>query len=317
MGISTVVALVVVLLAASTEALAINWNFLRRDVAKRQTGSHFLFLFGDSYTRVEFNNKKAAPSAANPIGNPAFPGDTTTGGLNWPVMLGSKYNTSLTLMYDYGYGGAVINETIVKPPNNAPVNDLNDQVNLFKLNFTKSNVNWAEPHRSLFAFWFGQNDVYQSWNRSYSDPSWRFNAALDGYFTRMDELYQLGARDFLWIGVAPILRTPLVQSSTPTNQTAIVNLCTLFNSGLSSRATTFASTHKDITWRYYDPAPAFNRVLNNPSKYGLVNSSCQSSKGTTCPWWDHFHPAIRIHEQIAADIAGNATYPVLFTKTSA
>jgi hypothetical protein len=42
---------------------------------------------GDSYSAVGYNVTEDYPSFANPIGNPAYPGDTTSFGANWVISL--------------------------------------------------------------------------------------------------------------------------------------------------------------------------------------------------------------------------------------
>lgn len=55
--------------------------------------SHF-FVFGDSYSKTQFNSRGALPSEANPIGNPPLRDIgkvTTSGGPNWATILTTRY----------------------------------------------------------------------------------------------------------------------------------------------------------------------------------------------------------------------------------
>lgn len=55
-----------------------------------------------------------APSAANPIGNPAFPGSTTSGGLNWVGNAIAVYNSTEVFAYDLAVTGATTDNDIVE-----------------------------------------------------------------------------------------------------------------------------------------------------------------------------------------------------------
>ncbi|TGO65555.1 hypothetical protein BELL_1007g00010 [Botrytis elliptica] len=75
----------------------------------------YLFSFGDSYSETGFDVTSTQPSATNPFGNPAFPGYTTDNGINWIGHLVETYNSSLILSYNFAYGGAVVDASIVAP----------------------------------------------------------------------------------------------------------------------------------------------------------------------------------------------------------
>lgn len=279
----------------------------------KHDNSNYMILFGDSYTRLAFDPSGELPSRSNIIGNPAWPGASTSGGLNWATMLASQYNKSLTLVYAYAFGGATINNYIVLPPGEKPLVDFNDQFGQFKANLTKQgSPSWADPGRSLVGVWFGQNDVYELFNRSVSDPYNSMDQEFDDYFERLDDLYRYGARDFLFIGVSPMARSPLGRTNPGSRQAVLASMCDAFNTKLASRAQAFADTHAGIVWQYYDPAPAFNRVLDNPTKYGAPDDHCTNGDGVSCLWWNDIHPGLRIHQQVAADIALTARFSPLF-----
>lgn len=41
---------------------------------------------GDSYTTIDYDVNGPPPSESNPLGNPPYPGHTTTGGPNWVLL---------------------------------------------------------------------------------------------------------------------------------------------------------------------------------------------------------------------------------------
>lgn len=68
---------------------------------------------GDSYSSTQFYIEGGYPSASSPIGQPALPGSTTSGGLNWVGLVTSELNSSLLLTYDWAYYGADTSNAII------------------------------------------------------------------------------------------------------------------------------------------------------------------------------------------------------------
>ena len=55
------------------------------------------------------------PSLGNPLGNPPYPGYTSSNGPNWVDYLTVKYNQSLVETYNIAFGGATIDSDLVAP----------------------------------------------------------------------------------------------------------------------------------------------------------------------------------------------------------
>jgi hypothetical protein len=118
---------------------------------------------GDSYTQTGFQPTSVVPAPGNPLGNPPYPGFTATGGENWVDYVTTQYNKSLLLTYNYAYGGATIDATLVQPFEPS-VLSLTDQVNQFLNGAGKkpSSTPWSSTN-SLFSFFIGINDIGNSW----------------------------------------------------------------------------------------------------------------------------------------------------------
>ena len=155
-------------------------------------------LSGDSYSQTGFNISSTKATASNPIGNPAFPGETTDNGINWIGHLVETYNTSLTLSYNFAYGGAVVNASIVAPLIET-IKTMVDQVSEFTSNLepTPTYAPWTSEN-SLFAIWFGINDIGNSYSKS-NDTL--VGEILDSYFALAQKLYDAGGRQFLFLTV--------------------------------------------------------------------------------------------------------------------
>jgi hypothetical protein len=157
------------------------------------------FPSGDSYSQTGFNIDSTKPSAGNPLGNPPLPGWTASGGLNWVGFLASQFNTSTLLAYNFAYGGATTNATLVQPY--APtVLSFIDQVAQFSGSIASkpSYAPWT-AETALFGVWMGVNDVGNAWWKAEYDTL--LGQIMDSYFGRLQVLYDAGGRNFVLLGV--------------------------------------------------------------------------------------------------------------------
>ena len=81
------------------------------------------------------------------------------GGVNWVDLDTTVYNNSLVLTYNYAYGGATINASLVQPFQ-PTVLSLIDQVNQFMDGPAKkpASAPWTSEN-ALFSIWIGINDI--------------------------------------------------------------------------------------------------------------------------------------------------------------
>ena len=93
-------------------------------------------------------------------------GYTAVGGTNWIDVDTTVYNKSLVLTYNYAYGGATINASLVQPYE-PTVLSLIDQVALFigQAAGKPAFAPWTGAD-ALFSFWFGINDIGNSYYQS-------------------------------------------------------------------------------------------------------------------------------------------------------
>ena len=89
------------------------------------------------------------------------------------------HNKSLLLTYNYAYGGATINASLVQPYE-PTVLSLIDQVNQFmgQAADKPAFAPWTSEN-ALFSFWIGINDIGNSYYQSSNQSSWvstRFSA---------------------------------------------------------------------------------------------------------------------------------------------
>lgn len=119
-------------------------------------GSSDLDFSGDSYSQTGFDPSLTLASDSNPLGNPTFPGWTTSGGPNWIGYYITQFNNSLTYSYNYASGGATTDSKLIQPF--APtVLSFVEQVERYLTNTKKQGfVKWNASN-SLFAVWIGVN----------------------------------------------------------------------------------------------------------------------------------------------------------------
>lgn len=168
-------------------------------VADVAQAANYLISFGDSYSQTGFDVGSSKPSPANPLGNPSYPGWTSSGGPNWVGYLVREYNASSLYSYNFAYGGATVNASLVKPFE-PTVKSLIDQVKQFSSSIaTKPSYAPWKTNNTLFAIWMGVNDVGNSW--------WNANEAellvqiMDDYFEQVEILYSAGGRNFAFLSV--------------------------------------------------------------------------------------------------------------------
>ncbi|OSS51073.1 hypothetical protein B5807_04688 [Epicoccum nigrum] len=284
-----------------------------------------LFVFGDSYTQTGFDLNGAQPSAANPFGNPPYPGWTSANGPNWIDFLATTYNASFVKAYNLASGGATIDSALVAPY--APtVLSLVDQVQaqfVPRYGSHPNDVPWTSKD-SLFAFFFGINDVGNSW--------WLNNATLyDAIFTRytgqLDQLYKTGARNFLFLSVPPVQLAPLTLNkddggySVENEGKIIVD----WNKRLSAMTAAFKKNHTEANLFVHDTYKVYDDVIKNPKAWpqtsGLKNvtgyctayangASTWYTKDPSCQyavneylWLNELHPTFPMHNATAASVA--------------
>jgi phospholipase/lecithinase/hemolysin len=161
--------------------------------------ANYLITFGDSYSQTGFDVNQSKPSAANPLGNPTYPGWTSSGGPNWVGYLVKDFNATSLYSYNFAYGGATVNASLVKPYQ-PTVLSLIDQVQQFSKSIASkpSYAPWT-ANNSLFGIWMGVNDVGNSW--WLENETALLGEIVSDYFEQVEILFQAGARNFVFLSV--------------------------------------------------------------------------------------------------------------------
>ncbi|KAI0345169.1 hypothetical protein BDW22DRAFT_1343459 [Trametopsis cervina] len=248
----------------------------------------YFIVFGDSYSSVRDQFDLLPSPTKNKRLGIEFPGNTWNepDEPNWIGHLLSKpgMNPDM-LVYDYALGGQT-------------VDDMRTQVSDFRRQFS-STAPWngtnslfvahSHPENADFEFilpvtWIGINDCGMP-----SDSE----STQKTLFELQESLYAEGARNFLFIDVPPIDRSPAFAPPATVYET--------WNAGLRTSISTFASGHPDATILLFSSHDLFTRLLDNPVEYGFDQATASVAGG--CIWYDHLHPTTRVHNVIASEVA--------------
>ncbi|KAI5922461.1 hypothetical protein F4810DRAFT_264852 [Camillea tinctor] len=290
------------------------------------------FIFGDSYTQTGFDYTSTAPSAASPLGNPTSPayGWTSSNGPNWVYYLTFKYNASLLQTYNFAYGGATVDSDLVAPYT-PTVLSLKDQVETeFIPGYTgdaptaPSAPAWTGAD-SVFAFWIGINDVGNSYWKGAEELATLNSQIFDVYSDLVGQLYDAGARNFVFINVPPVDRSPLTVGQGSDSAASEKADIATWNGLVEDLAASLKSNNSETNVWVYDSNKSFGAVMDDPSAYeatsGLKNTtdyctayengtSEQDTLNPSCGvpvneyfWLNNLHPTSPIHEVVALEIA--------------
>ncbi|KAK3688966.1 putative cellulose-binding GDSL lipase/acylhydrolase [Podospora appendiculata] len=256
---------------------------------------------GDSYSQTGFNVNSTKPSAGNPLGNPALPGWTASGGLNWVGFLASQFNASTLLSYNFAYGGATTNASLVTPYATTVLSFI-DQVAQFSSSIAShpSYAPWTAAD-TLVGVWMGVNDVGNAWWQS--DLTTLLNSIMDSYFGQLQIIYNAGARNFVLLTVPPIDKTPLMLAETAESRAGEASCIAQYNDLIATRLAAFQAKNSGVVARIVDTGVPFNAAINNPTAYGAPNATCDNSDGVSCLWFNNYHPGIAINKIVAAAVA--------------
>ncbi|KIJ56421.1 carbohydrate esterase family 16 protein [Sphaerobolus stellatus SS14] len=257
----------------------------------------YLFTFGDSYTDTGFNynGTLAGPSNGNPLGNPTFPGVTSSGGENWVGYLISSFNKTRTYSYNFAYSGATLDSSLAAPYSSSVVSVRNQIEQEFLPGLAKkpASVPWSATN-SLFAIFDGINDVLNiDGNPNQASAQAPFFTL---YNTLVNELYTAGARNFLFIGVPAIDLTPFVVQQGTANPGLAKTSLEAWNNNVQIVMNTLLTNHSDATARYVDLETLFRSIVANPSTVGVSNASAL--------WYNTLHPIPAVQKAMAQTIAG-------------
>ena len=260
-----------------------------------------IYSFGDSYSTIGWDVGRS-PSITNPFGvapdSPNLWGKTSANAENWLWDLATQQNKSVILVSDFAVGGATVDSNLVKP--------YLDTVKSFVEQVGEWEQIKGRDTSALHTVWFGINDVTSS---SYNVKDYGFyKNVLVRYSEQVRRLVAGGARNFLFINVPPLERSPHVRSLGSlaiSQETFAINF---YNDRLREMVDEISShtggkvmlydIHSNFGYSgIQDFCPAYR---DNPSL--STDRSCQAGIDGYF-WLNDLHVTSAIHRQIAADVA--------------
>ncbi|CAE6486216.1 unnamed protein product [Rhizoctonia solani] len=250
------------------------------------TGSHwpgfkglqYMFIFGDSYSTVSWAPTTAPnPTPANPIGV-EWPGVTSVGGLqaNWVGYMTNGFNQSNLMAYDYAISG----------------NNITGYVSQVQTEFIPTagqkpaDVPWTADN-SIFVSWIGINDL--------ASATVAIEPTIARIMEQQQNLYTLGARNFIFINVPPWDRAPLGATNTGLKERILS-----WNAQLTTSALAFSNQNTDASTLVWSSWDTLNTLLNDPAHYNLTSPNTVGGD----IWKDDLHPTSAVHYRFANDLAG-------------
>ena len=177
------------------------------------------------------------------MGNPPDDRSTSSDGPNWIEYLTTTYNNSLIFTYDFAASGADIPGSLV------------DQIMFqYEPMYSQDNHTWAGDN-TIFMTWIGINDITEESSLYQNESS--FSSTLptrfDLYFDLMGNLYNTGARKFLFINMPPLNRTPMILNYTSDVVEDFAEGVHLFNHVLLPQyVDQFQGNHSDVSCSCYE-----------------------------------------------------------------
>lgn len=217
-------------------------------------------------TSVNFNLDQGQPSQANPIGNPDFPGVTSSILANWAGFLTGTYNTSFIRTIDLAGGGATVDGNLFKSAFPGFRSFHQQAVVDFIPKYaedTNSDFQWKRDD-SLFVSFFGLNDVRGAY---FQNKQNLLTEDIDRYVEILRELYSAGARNFLVLQLSPLERAPNANWNDEHLKQELGDLITGYNTNLTRAVTQFSDDNSDAAVFIFDTHELFNKLLDDPCSY--------------------------------------------------
>jgi phospholipase/lecithinase/hemolysin len=273
-----------------------------------------IYAFGDSLS--DAGNIYAFSKHAEPVSPPYSAGRFSNGpvwiqDVSISAGLGAL-KASLLGGTDYAVGGATTGKTSVQTANET---DLPSQLASFKANVPKPNA------AALFTVWIGANDLLAILGADLKPgaTTTAVNQVVNNEQTFLVGLAKLGAKHVVVLTVPDLGVVPEVISSGPAASKAAKALTKRFNTALTAKLQSAATTYK-LDLKIVDTVPLIDSAVAKPAADGFTNvkSPCwtgnleSKTSGKVCAasvagqnkylFWDELHPTAAGHTLIAKTV---------------
>lgn len=130
---------------------------------------------------------------------------------------------------------------------------------------------FIDKSETLVGIWIGINDIGDSAEYDVDFPVF-YNELITTLFTRVEKIYNLGYKQYLFMKLPPLNRTPpnLIRAAGPLPNTTMIEW---YNDALSNHSAIFQQAHPDTKMMVFDTTTYLNYVLDHPAEYGIKNTT--------------------------------------------
>ncbi|KAL6902705.1 hypothetical protein GGI43DRAFT_382884 [Trichoderma evansii] len=238
----------------------------------------------------------AQPSVSAPLG--LWPGATSAHGENWVDFLTVTYNASVFFSYDLAVSGATLDNDIV---GTTSITSVKQQIVSQFIPGYVSPITVPKPpqwtgNNTLFTIWVGINDIGATYAKGSASTATVNQELISEYTSLVEQLYAAGARNFVFITVPTIDRSPgtIALGATVAEQEKIDVV--QWNQLLLKMAESEKVLHTDTNIWTYDANALFAKILDDvtsfPQTAGITNTTgfCAAYANGT-PTDDYFDPS--------------------------
>ncbi|KAF4628234.1 hypothetical protein G7Y89_g9917 [Cudoniella acicularis] len=252
---------------------------------------NFFLAFGDSYTFVH---------GTAGLENYSFIGDnfdfsftpqqlltneivqdqlgTSAGGPNWVEYLTGCFSglpsKCKKQLWDFAFAGSDVSTIFTPLHHNYTVSFVNQ---ILQWNLYARPVIPVDTTKALVAVFIGINDISDSEKYTFprnnaTDFASFYQEIIETEFEALETVYNAGYRNYLFMNLPPLDRTP---ANVLPNATILPSHSMLqtYNNLLSTASNTFASTHPGTKTMLFDTYSYLSAILDDPSKYGIKNTT--------------------------------------------
>jgi hypothetical protein len=233
-----------------------------------------IYFSGDSWTSTSFNFSDEQPSREQPLGNPDFPGITSSNATNWIGYLTTKYNESFLQTYNLAVAGTTLDNHIT---DSYPVPVTEQIYQRFMPRYGEAYWTPWKKSDTLFIMFIGINDV-SIINPIRGTALTEIDRKQGIMHTKLlSTLYGTGARNFLLLNVPPLERCwqpPSVGQDVRDKYASDVGT---YNRRVQNVAEGLKAEFKDANVFHFDVNTLFNQALDDPSRFeqlsGILNTT--------------------------------------------
>jgi len=166
------------------------------------------------------------------------------------------------------FGGATVDSNLVAPYE-PTVLSVSEQIldEFFPTYASSPSIAPWTSGDTLFAIFIGINDVGNSYGDGLPETTTLNGLIFDVYSGLVQTLYNTGARNFLFLNVPPVDRSPLTKAQGAAAVAEETADLAAFNAGIADMAATLKKNHTDTNVFTYDTNSLWNQVLDNPESF--------------------------------------------------